>query len=77
MVPTADDEILFQVEGAGEFLGTGNGNPADHASDKVPHRRAFNGLCQLLVVANGEAGAIKIAATSKNLKKAVLEIAAK
>lgn len=77
MVPTADDEILFQVEGKGEFLGTGNGNPADHASDKVPHRRAFNGLCQLLVAANGEAGAIKITATSKNLKRAVLEIAAK
>ncbi len=77
MVPTADDEISFQIEGAGKFLGTGNGNPGDHDPDKVPHRRAFNGLCQLLVNAIGEAGNIKITATSKNLKKAVLEILAK
>ena len=77
VVPTADDEISFQVEGAGEFLGTGNGNPGDHDPDKVPHRRSFNGLCQLLVRANGEAGEIKITASSKNLKKAILTILAK
>ena len=69
--------FLLLVEGAGEFLGTGNGNPGDHDSDKVPHRRAFNGLCQLLVAATGEAGEIKITATSKNLKKAILTVQAK
>lgn len=74
MVPTADDEIIFQVEGAGSFLGTGNGNPGDHDSDKAPHRRAFNGLCQLLVSANGETGDIRIKASSKNLKGAELKI---
>lgn len=49
IVPTADNELHFSVEGAGTFLGTGNGNPGDHASDRVPVRRAFNGLCQVLV----------------------------
>ncbi len=76
MVPTADDEISFKIDGAGEFLGTGNGNPASHESEKVPLRRAFNGLCQLLVSANGTAGDIVITASSKNLKKASITIRA-
>lgn len=49
VVPTADNELYFSVEGAGSFLGCGNGNPGDHASDKMPFRRAFNGLCEVLV----------------------------
>lgn len=75
LVPTADSLINFTVEGAGTFLGTGNGCPGDHDSEKVPHRRAFNGLCQLLVSATGNtAGDIKITASSKGLKKAELLI---
>lgn len=74
IVPTADDEITFTATGAGTFLGTGNGNPGSHESEKVPHRRAFNGLCQLLVSADGDVGDIVISATSKSLKKASIAI---
>ena len=52
LVTNADNELCFTVEG-GKLLGTGNGNPADHASEKLPVRRAFNGLCQLIVKASG------------------------
>lgn len=64
-VPTADNEISFEIEG-GEFLGTGNGNPGSHESDKLPLRRAFNGLCMVLVkgTRNGE---VKIKAKSSGL----------
>lgn len=65
-VPTADNEITFTVEGSGEFLGVGNGNPGSHEPDTVPVRRAFNGLCQLLVRPTG-AGEIHIKATSPGL----------
>lgn len=51
VVPTADNEIYFEIEG-GQFLGTGNGNPGSHEFDKRPVRRAFHGLCQLLVKAD-------------------------
>lgn len=71
-VPTADNEITFAVEG-GQFLGTGNGNPGSHESDKIPVRRVFNGLCQLLVKAS-EPGIIKITAHSSQLKQAVCEV---
>lgn len=49
IVPTADNELHFNIEGAGSFLGTGNGNPGDHDTDRVPVRRVFNGLCEVLV----------------------------
>ncbi len=64
----ADNEIRFIIEGAGGFLGAGNGRPGDHASDIIPVRRAFNGLCQILARAE-EKGEIKISALSDGLKK--------
>lgn len=73
-VVTADNEICFKVEKAGRFLGTGNGNPGSHESDRLPVRRAFNGLCQLLVRAEEE-GVIEITAGSGGLKNASLQLA--
>lgn len=63
LVPYADNEICFSVGGTGAFLGCGNGNPGDHSSDKLPVRRAFNGLCQVLVKGKG-AGEIELTAES-------------
>ncbi|MDE7045036.1 MAG: hypothetical protein K2O97_08510, partial [Acetatifactor sp.] len=54
-------------------LGTGNGNPGSHESDKIPVRRAFNGLCQLLVRAD-RAGIMKITAGSDELMQGICEI---
>lgn len=71
-VPTADNQIFFDIEG-GQFLGTGNGNPGSHESDKMNIRRAFNGLCQLLVKADC-LGKIKITAKSNNLKQDICEV---
>ncbi len=34
MVPTADNEIYFKLEGEGKIIGVGNGNPASHEADK-------------------------------------------
>lgn len=67
-VPSAGNEIHFTIEGAGELLGTGNGNPGDHDSEKIPVRRVFNGFCQLLVKATGK-GEIKVTASSDELLK--------
>lgn len=74
-VPVADNEISFEICG-GEFLGTGNGNPGSHESDKLPLRRAFNGMCMLLVKGthNGE---IKIKATANGLMNGEISIAVK
>lgn len=48
LVPTAEALIYLEVEG-GMIIGTGNGNPADHDSEKRPVRRAFHGRLQVIV----------------------------
>ena len=70
---TCNQELLFTVEGAGEFLGAGNGNPGDHASDLRPARQAFHGLCQLHVRPAGK-GIIKIKAEAPGIGTAQCEI---
>jgi beta-galactosidase len=70
LVPTADNLIFFDIQGAGSFLGVGNGNPGSHESDKRPLRRVFAGLCQLLIRSGFEEGDIKVEATGAELKKA-------
>lgn len=72
IVPTADNEIYFEVKGA-KFLGTGNGNPGDHSNEKLPVRRAFNGLCQVLV-RSGEDEKIVVSAKANGLIAAECEI---
>ncbi|MBT2289665.1 DUF4982 domain-containing protein [Paenibacillus albidus] len=76
IVPTADNEIRFEVEGAGILLGVGNGNPSSHEPDKATVRRAFNGWCLALVQASAEAGPVTVRAVSTGLASAevVLQI---
>ena len=67
IVPTADNRISFEVSGNGSFIGCGNGNPGDHDSDFIPERRAFNGLCQVLIKAEDK-GTVKVELTSEGLE---------
>lgn len=77
LVPLADNEITFTVEGGGRLLGVGNGNPSSHESDKDAHRRAFNGYCLALVQSGKEAGEITIKAESPGLQPGTLTISAR
>ncbi|HMD87223.1 MAG TPA: beta-galactosidase GalA [Terriglobia bacterium] len=67
VVPTADNEMVFQVSGAGKLIGVGNGDPSSHEPDKASQRHAFNGLCVAIVQSKKEAGEIKVQATSPGL----------
>jgi beta-galactosidase len=53
MVPTADDEITFSLQGAGRILGVDNGQPDSHESYQGNRRRAFNGLALVIVQSTG------------------------
>ncbi len=70
LVENADPQIRFAVSGAGELLGTGNGDPGSHESDVLPVRRAFGGRCQLIVRAATEPGELVIRAESEGLRHA-------
>ncbi len=70
-VPNADNMIHFKINGPGKIIGVGNGDPSSHEPDKCADglwkRSLFNGFCQVIVQSTGEAGTIKLEATSPNL----------
>lgn len=68
-VPRASNAIHFEIEGPGEIVATDNGDPTSLESFQAHDRKAFNGLCLVIVRAkNGEAGTIKLIAKSNGLK---------
>lgn len=77
IVPTADNEIAFSLTSNGVILGVGNGDPSSHEPDKASRRRAFNGLCQVIVQARGSAGRIQLRAQSLGLADGTLALTAR
>ena len=74
IVPVADNEIMFELSGAGKVIGVGNGNPSSHEADKAHSRRAFNGLCMVIIQSAKEAGEIRLEASLPGLEPARLVI---
>ena len=52
--PRADDRISFTIEGPGEIVATDSGDPTSFEPFQSHDRKAFNGLC--LVIVRGKAG---------------------
>jgi len=74
-VPLANDEVTFELLGAGKVIGNGNGDPNSHEDEKGRSRRLFNGLAQLIVQGNRDGrGVLEIHATAPGLRPAVLTI---
>ncbi|MBA7636841.1 Beta-galactosidase BoGH2A [subsurface metagenome] len=74
VVPTAENLVVFSLEGPARILGVGNGNPISHEPDKSDRRRAFNGLCQVIVQSTWEAGGIILRAASRGLKPSEIRL---
>lgn len=49
VVPRADNDITFEVNGPGEIVATDNGDPADLRSFAARERQAFNGMALVIV----------------------------
>ncbi len=74
-VPDSNVKVTFVVEGPGENIGHGNGDPNSHDPEKGPDRRLFNGLAQLIVRSKkGQPGDIVIRASSPGLTPATIPI---
>lgn len=67
--PLADNLVNFEISGPATIAGVGNGNAATTEPFQASYRKAFNGLCMLIIKSKrNEAGKITITATSENLK---------
>ncbi|MBW8860272.1 MAG: DUF4982 domain-containing protein, partial [Caulobacter sp.] len=74
-VPRADDLVAFALNGPGQVIGVGNGNPTSHEPDVASQRKAFNGLCQAIVrTRRGEPGDLRITASAPGLKPAAVTV---
>ena len=76
-MPIAGNQVNFRVSGQGKVIGVGNGDPADHESDKGSSRKAFSGLCMALVQSSKAAGNLTVEASSPGLTPASVTISAK
>jgi len=75
VVPDADREVTFQIQGSGKLIGLDNGNPLSHEDFKGDHRKAFNGLCLAIVQSTAKPGQIQLTATSPGLRSGSVTIA--
>jgi beta-galactosidase len=76
MVPNADNLVNFKVEGEGIIAGVDNGYQASMESFKANYRKAYNGMCLVIIQSNGKFGKIILEASSEGLKGTNLNIKA-
>jgi beta-galactosidase len=76
--PKADNLVHFKVEGPGTIAAVGNGNAATIEPFQANYRKAFNGLCMLIIKSEqGASGEVKIEASSEKLKGATVAVLTK
>jgi beta-galactosidase len=73
--PTAGNPIDFEINGAAQIIGLGNGDPNCHEPEKGNHRSVFNGLAQVILQSiENASGQLTLRATSPGLAPAQLTI---
>jgi len=74
-VPRADPSLQFRVEGAGEFVASDNGDPTNFEPLQAPARKAFNGLCMVIVRTKpGQPGPIRVIVSAEGFQASVVEL---
>lgn len=68
IVPDADNLIKFNVKGEGYIAGVDNGSQTSMEPFKANYRKAFHGMCLLIVRSKGKKGKIAVTANSDALK---------
>jgi len=74
LVPYADNLIHFNISGEGKVAGVDNGLQTSMESFKSNERKAYHGLCLVVIQSNEKAGRITVKATSDNLKESAIVI---
>ncbi|QCX40327.1 glycoside hydrolase family 2 protein [Aureibaculum algae] len=74
LCPNADNLVTFSIAGLGKLAAVGNGDANSLASFQIPERKAFQGLCLLVVKSTEKSGEIHITASSNNLEATKLTV---
>lgn len=74
LCPWAENQIMFEVTGAGFNAGVDNGSPISSERFKADTRKTFYGKAMLIVQNNGEEGPITVQAISTALRPATVTI---
>lgn len=69
-VPNASNRINFRVEGEAEIIAVDNGDPLNEESFDSPTRKAFNGLCLVILKSTKTKGEFTFYAESEGLEGA-------
>ncbi|MBL3655599.1 DUF4982 domain-containing protein [Fulvivirga sp. 2943] len=77
VVPDADNQVKFSLEGKGKIVGVDNGDPTSMESFKSEQRKAFHGLALAIIQSTSEAGSVNITASVEGLESASLNITTK
>ena len=67
LVPTANHEIQFSIEGPGTIVGVDNSDLSSMESYKAKHRKAFHGRAQVIIESTGKPGTITLTAHADGL----------
>ncbi|MGD0788202.1 MAG: glycoside hydrolase family 2 TIM barrel-domain containing protein [Terracidiphilus sp.] len=76
VVPTANNEVVFELSGPGRILGLDNGQSESHESYQGDRRKAFAGRALALVQSTGRPGEMRLAASASGLTNASVIIVA-
>ena len=75
LVPRTSNQLNFSIEGPGRIVATDNGDAASHESFQAKSKKAFNGMCLVIVAAEkGATGEIILKVESKGLKSSFVII---
>ncbi len=74
LVPDAAVPVHLKIEGNGELMAVGNGNPTDMRSFQKPEITTFHGKCQVILRPFLSKGKIKLTANAENIQGAETEV---
>lgn len=77
LVPNADHLVNFEISDAGRLAAVGNGDQRSLELFQQPSRKAFNGMCLLVVKSTDQAGNISVRASADGLEEATAGISTK
>lgn len=77
IVPDAENPVRFSISGPGSIAGTDNGSQTSLEPFQSHRRKAFNGLCLVLVQSGGKPGLIRLRADADGLPGSEIVITVK